>query len=68
MNKNYFSQTGAGETFSYNGYTSTDNNETEKGYKYNSIPITFNDPSPEDTISKEDRVKFYKKVFKTKNP
>lgn len=62
----YFSQTGAEEITKREDSTSA-SNDNEKGYKFNPAPVTFNDLSPEEGISKEDEVKFYKKVFETKN-
>ncbi len=64
----YFSQTDAKKNIIHDNSTSaasvTDNNNI--GYKFNLEPITFNDLSQEETISKEDRIKVYKKVFETK--
>lgn len=62
----YFSQTGTNEIISHESSTSATNDE-EKNYKFNSSPITFNDLASEEKISKEDEVKFYKKVFEIKN-
>ena len=47
--------------------TSVNNSSNKESYKYNSAPFIFNDLSLEEKISKEEEVKFYKKVFETKN-
>ena len=39
----------------------------EEGYKFNETLITYNELPKEEKISKEDEIKFYKKVFETKN-
>ncbi|MDD5626437.1 MAG: hypothetical protein PHW01_00260 [Patescibacteria group bacterium] len=62
----YFSQTGA-EDITLHESSNSDVNDSKKDYKFNSNPIIFDDLSPEETISKEDRIKFYKKVFETKS-
>jgi hypothetical protein len=62
----YFSYTNA-EKIAVRQNSTSAIDEGKQDYEFNRDPVIYNKPSPEEKISKEDEVKFYKKVFETKN-
>lgn len=63
----YFSQTDSIILPLDENSTSKDFGNTKEVYKFNQNGVVFQDLSPEEEISKEDEIKFYKKVFETKS-
>jgi hypothetical protein len=63
----YFSQTDSIILPLDENSTSKDFGNSKNEYKFNQNGVAFQDLSPEEEISKEDEIKFYKKVFETKS-
>ena len=63
----YFSQTDSIILPFDENSTSKDFGDLKREYKFNQNGVSFQDLAPEEEISKEDEVKFYKKVFETKS-
>jgi len=63
----YFSQTDSIILPFDENNTSKDFGNFKEGYKFNQDSVSFQDLTPEEEISREDEIKFYKKVFETKS-